>query len=364
MPGDAPACTWETGSILVYGKLEASVSLYFDGLPADLRARLRFRRPVDLEQDLPWLMAASLVIVVREFAHMISRGTLVALQAAGVPVVWFTDDDLIALGREEAAFADCTERRVRRFLRHCEAVIVTSEPLTAVMAQWHRRVVLWPCVYNASLDGIARTARSDAMCVGAFGGGFRREAFRTQVLPALAQWSRAEPVQVFAAAGLAGEGDVGVVTVAFEPSFLRFVQVWRDLRLRALVHPYGQTRNIANKSMASVLVASYLGAVPVLGDEPAYAGLSEAEGVLIAAPHPASWRLALERLADADEAAGLYARLRSWCRRSFHSDQARPAFARIAELAAPGGAAAEAARWRCLHRGRQRSGIRGWTGRR
>ena len=160
-----------------------------------------------------------------------------------------------------------------------------------------------------------------------------------------------QSAQVFAAAGLAGEGDVGVVTVAFEPSFLRFVQVWRDLRLRALVHPYGQTRNIANKSMASVLVASYLGAVPVLGDEPAYAGLSEAEGVLIAAPPPVSWRLALERLADADEAAGLYARLRSWCRRSFHSDQARPAFARIAELAAPGGEAAEAARWRCLHRG-------------
>ena len=138
-----------------------------------------------------------------------------------------------------------------------------------------------------------------------------------------------------AAAGLLAAAGLAGTAVPFEADFSAFLARWRALELDAVVHPYGATANIGNKSAASLLVASYLGAVPVVGDEPAYAGLGEAEGVLKVAPRPEAWAAALERLSDATTSAQLRARLRDWCRASFGPQPTLRALDHLASLPAP-----------------------------
>jgi hypothetical protein len=325
--------------ILVYGRLEASVSLYFDGLPAALGARLRFLEPGDLFSDMVWLAAASLVVVVRGFEHMYLTGTLRLLLELGVPYVWFTDDDLTALAAEQRGFAYYAPETLRSFTAGAAAILATSAPLRATLAPLHDNIIEWPLVHDAALrPDHLDTARP--LVAGVFGGAFRHRAFAEQVLPPL----RARGISTFANADLA-RGAAGVSPVPFEVSFRSFVFRWQRLGLRALLHPAGVSANMANKSRASLLAAAYLGAVPVVADEQAYAGLGEAQGVIVAAPDPQSWGAALDRLADPAEGERLYRRLDSWCRTAFDPEHARAPFARLAALALPDDDAHRAMRW-------------------
>ncbi len=317
--------------IAVYGKPEASISLHFDGLPADLRSHIRLVGPGEPAREQATLLGAELVIVVREFTRLVTSGTLARLRRARIPLVWFTDDDLVALGREEAAFRACTPARAREFAAACSALAASTPALARRLAPLHRTVLLWPCVLDASLVCEAPSPPAGILRVGAFGGGFRRASLAAHVLPALAALRRQRPATLFAASDLVAAGADGKASVGlpFEPDFRRFVATWRALRLRAVVHPYGRTSNIANKGCGSILAAWYLGAVPIVGDEPAYAALGEAQGVLKAAPDPAAWQAALARVADPVEAAALFARLTAWCRSACDPELARAPFAAL-----------------------------------
>lgn len=331
--------------ILVYGKIEASVSIHFDGLPADLAARLRFLQPGDLFSDIGWLAAAGLVIVVREFAHMLRSGACDLLAEIGVPFVWFTDDDLVALAAEEAAFRDYGRDAVASFLDRAAGILTTSAPLARTLSALHPNVIVWPCVYDARLAPHGAPP-AGPLAVGVFGGAFRRRSFAEHVAPALADLAREAPVRCYAAAGIAVPlAEAHLETLPFQPGYRSFVFAWQRLGLRAVAHPYGVSGNMPNKGPASVLTAAYLGAVPIVGAEAAHAGLSEENGVLVAAPDPASWKRALSRLADPTEAARLFARLDAWCRTALDPEAARAPFAALDRLAAAGGPDAEALRW-------------------
>lgn len=335
--------------ILVYGQIEASVSLYFDGLPPDLRARLRFLEPGDLFSDMGWLAAASLVIVVRSFEHMHLTGTHSLLVELGIPYVWFTDDDHLALASEQPAYGYYTPETLKAFTVGAAGIVTTSEPLAKVLASLHATTILWPLVYDAALSSPARNA-DEPFVAGAFGGAFRHRDFTANVAPALMERS----IPTHATTDLA-RGTKGVTPVPFEKSFGSFVFRWQRLGLRALLHPSGASTNMPNKSRASLLAAAYLGAIPVVADEPAYAGTGEEQGVLKAAPD--TWGDALDRLADPVEASRLFARLDDWCRTEFDPEKARASFAVLAALCLPGGPDAMAIRWQraCESRALQRA---------
>ena len=112
--------------ILAYGKQEATASLYLDGLPAAARARLHRLAPGSLARDAAALAAAEAVIVLREFRPLLRPGLLDGLRRRGTPLAWFCDDDLVALGQAEPAFAYYTARRVRGFARDCAACIAST----------------------------------------------------------------------------------------------------------------------------------------------------------------------------------------------------------------------------------------------
>jgi hypothetical protein len=329
----------------VYGAHAASVSLYFDGLPADLTACMTFRRPRLLADDVHALASADLVVVVREFEHMVSSGALDLLNRISVPFVWFTDDNLVALGREVRPFRYYTPASVSAFLAHAKAVVVTSMPLAEAMTGLHHEIVTWPCVFDARLAWPGSRDRGDAFRVGAFGGSFRSVGFCTHVLPALADFRATQPCEMFAVAGLAQHaGAADVVSIPLEQHFPTFVAAWQKLGLRAVVHPYGATRNIASKSRGSVLAAAYLGAVPIVGEEPAYDELDEDCGVLKAGADHREWLACLRRLSDPREAERLFGRLDAWCRSRFDPENARAPFAALAAHALAGGEAAREAR--------------------
>ena len=323
-----------TAPVIIYGKQEASVSLYFDGLPADLRQFMQFLVPSSPEQERRILLGARLVIVVREFARLVSTGTIKALRRAGIPIVWFVDDDLVALGREEPAFRNYTPSSVRGFARNCMALVATTPSLARTLARVHSTIVLWPSVRDDAFMPAGPSKAAEKLHIGAFGGGFRSASLQGHVLPALAQLQHTRPTRLFAVTNLLSGASAGAATLPFEPDFRRFIPAWQALGLHVLVHAYGISGNIANKSSSSLLVSWYLGAVPIVGDEPAYVAVGEAEGVLKAAPDPASWHSALVRAADPVEGARLFARLTEWCRSACDPELARVPFSTLLQATA------------------------------
>ncbi len=320
----------DTAPIVVYGWAQASVSLYFDGLPEDLRRRLLFLSPGSRRRDLAVLATAALVVIVRDFERCARGGVLTALGALGVPFAWFVDDDLTALAREAPGMAYYTHARVAAFARRACAIIVTSPSLGRSLGGLGTPVILWPCVFDASLaappspeDGVFR--------IGAFGGEFRRSAFGACVLPAIEALANVRPVVVFATESLAAASTrVPVISAPFDLDFYRFVGTWRGFGLNVVVHPHGETSNIGAKSPASLLVTRYLGAAAVVGDEPAFADVPVDSGVLKMGRDPQSWLNALHSLAAPGKSGQAFDRLDQWARRVFDPQNARSPFATLA----------------------------------
>jgi uncharacterized protein (DUF885 family) len=96
------------------------------------------------------------------------------------------------------------------------------------------------------------------------------------------------------------------------------------------------------KGPGTLLAALYLGAAPVVADEPAYGELGIAQGVLRADDSVAAWRAALTRLADPDVRRQHLARLLAHFRAVASPEAARATIEALLAHAAHGGAAAAA----------------------
>jgi hypothetical protein len=321
--------------ILVYGPIEASVSIYFDALPADLARSVRFLEPGDPMRDLDWIARAGIVVIVRDFVPLMRNKLFDVIESLGIPYVWFTDDDLVAIKVDEGRLRYFSEARLSRFVQGAKAIITTSAPLAELYRQHHPEVVLWPCLHDERHAPQRSATMPGEFRIGAFGGSFRRASLADHVLPALRDPFGDRRCRLFATAGLLERRPPRFVTsVPFEPEFQPFVLKWRRFQIEALVHPYGHSRNIGNKSDASLLASAYLGAVPIVADEPAFRGVSEREGVLKAEPNSNAFRDCLDRVADPAFSELMFGRLARWCQTHFDPDQAREPFGTLAALAA------------------------------
>lgn len=318
--------------ILVYGRLGASTSLYFDGLPADIAAQLRFLEPGDLFSDLTWLAAASLVIITRGFEHTLATGVVDLLEEIGTPMLWFTDDDFVALAGEEPSLGYYRADAVRNFARRMSGIGVTSAGLAHAMSGFHTNILLFPCVLDTDLWRVRPRAPAEPLGGGVIGGAFRRRSFLNHVLPA----ARHIGLGLVAGGDLA-RGRSQAQILPFQFDFRRFVLDWQAIAPAILLHPYGDTANIASKGPGSLLAAAYLGAIPIVGDESAYAELGEDQGVLKATADPTSWREQMRRALDEQSRRELAARFERWIATSFDPEHARPVFTALAARACSGG---------------------------
>jgi hypothetical protein len=270
--------------VLVLGQIEVSTSLYFDFLEAAPDVTVAFRAFTSLEIDAPHLAGAGLVVLVRTLHRFWDEGVVDFLKAAGVPFVWFTDDNFLVLRAEGDASAFFTPARMRRALSGAAALWASTAKLAEAHASLHPDVRVWGPVLDPLLANGAAPA-DGPLTVVLPGGDFRFIGLEGQPIERLGAMAAAEPLRVIAtaAAAKAVEPELGaaeVVVMPGERSFRQFVRRWRRFGPDILLHPEGATANAPYKCPTAVLVAGYLGAAPVVADEPAYDSWGEREGVL------------------------------------------------------------------------------------
>ena len=272
------------GRVLVMGQIEVSTSLYFDFLDGSPDVSVDFRALTRLSNDGPALAAADLVILVRELHRFWDEGVIAFLDAVGVPYVWFTDDNFMALRAEGDASAFYVEPRMRAALAKAAGVWCSTEALAAGHLWLHPAVSVWKPALDPALAQPA-PAPGGPLTIALAGGDFRLPGLvgaPTERLRDIADGPGLRLVLTAAAAGMLGPAlpRAEIVTPAPQRSFRQFVRSWRRFAPDILLHPAGATSNAPYKTPTAAIVAGYLGAVPVVADEPAYQGWSEADGVL------------------------------------------------------------------------------------
>jgi hypothetical protein len=324
--------------IVFYGEHTASLSLYLDGLGPDLANKIAILPPSDLTKDFRHLSAAGLVVYVRGFEHVVRSGLDDALERLGVPRAWFTDDDLIALHGEQPGFQYYNRERVGRFANRMLALVGTTPAMCERLGSFHATVLHWPCVLDEALVPAAAAARSPPPRVGVVGGDFRRSGLRELVMPAIEGMPDAELI----VAQPISSGISRATVLPFEPEFRRFIDAWRVAGPNILAHPPGRSGNIAVKGAGTLLASLYLGAVPVVADEPAFAGLGRPEGVIRVAADVAQWRAAFLELSDPEARARHFGSLAAYCRTAFPANGPRQTIDLLLARTAPLGPAAQA----------------------
>jgi len=268
--------------VLVLGQIEVSTSLYFDVLDASPEISVDFRPLTRLALDASVLAGADLVILVRELHRFWDEGAIAFLDAAGVPYVWFTDDNFQVLRAEGEASAFYALPRMRAALAKAAAVWTSTEALAAAHLWLHSNVDVW----KPALDPFLRQAlpgSSGPLTIALAGGDFRLSGLAGAPLDQLREIGDGLRLVVTpAAARMLRPALPGAEIIAPPPerSFRQFIRAWRRFAPDILLHPAGATANAPFKTPTAAIVAGYLGAIPVVADEPAYAGWGEAEGVM------------------------------------------------------------------------------------
>jgi hypothetical protein len=325
-PGFADA---RPARVLVFGQIEVSTSLYFDALEGLPGVDVGFRAMTSLAVDAVALASADLVILVRELHRFWDEGVIAFLDAAAVPYVWFADDNFLALRREGGA-GFFTEARMRTALAGAAAVWASTPALAAAHVWLHPKVEVWGPALDPAQDQPAPAAVGP-LTIAIPGGDFRLRGLDA-VLPELEALSVTGLRILATPAGAArlrpALRKAEVVELPRERSFRQHVRQWRRYAPDLVLHPTGATANAPYKAPTAAILAGYLGAVPVVADEPAYGAWREAEGVLrladlgraAAGARDAGWRAEMAGrlsavLAERFSLAGRPARLAGLARR-------------------------------------------------
>ncbi|GJE14955.1 glycosyltransferase family 2 protein [Methylobacterium longum] len=324
--------------VSVYGDCNASVSLYFVSEELPFR-RVRFIEPAgNTWYENSQLATSDLVIFVREFLSERQASALRFCRLAQIPHLYFCDDNFNALIGEDPAWNAYSLDRMRSELTTFQAVLVSSRELRDFFIDnaLHTDVDILSPIFDESLLEKIRKIRDgigpfdeDELRITYFGGPFRNAALLRDVLPALDALPNPTRLQVRETPETYPTTKFSIEFAAPSLGFSHFLESWCKFKPNIIVHPSGTTSNIHFKSDNAILVACYLGAVPILANERAYEGIGYMEGVEKAGADPAQWYKALQRLVEAGKREEAYLRLLNFCRRHFSADASwRP----IAEL--------------------------------
>jgi hypothetical protein len=310
----------------------ASLSLVFDGL-------FRNRGPVQRIYDpsparwldvRPLLQATVVIFDARLFANPYGHRVATACRALRIPVYCFIDDNFFVLREERRypRFAAFGGARTVDAFRRLDGLIVTSEALRDDMKARQLNdnlLMMGPAIDRRFLPvpEPMPVGGREPLRIAVPGGQHRDEFFGDVIVPALNSLSADVPIVVtMRADATAGRQRlhrrIQIETHAPVDSFGEFLHEWRRRPHHLLLHPRGYTKNIDYKTDNALLVAHYLGAVPIVADERAYAATSESDGVTkVADDTPEGWRRAITRLMATRERMEAGARLAAYCARRF-----------------------------------------------
>jgi hypothetical protein len=349
--------------VLVLGQIEVSTSLYFDFLETMPDVSAAFRPLTRLALDAPVLASADLVILVRELHRFWDEGVIAFLGAAGVPYVWFTDDNFLALKAEGEARAFYALPRMQRALAGAAAVWTSTDALAAAHLWLHPQVSVWKPVLDPFLDQEPPSSNGP-LTIALPGGDFRLPGLAGPPLDRLREIAEGPGLRLVvtpAGGRMLSQAlpRAEIVALPLDRSFRQHIRAWRRFSPDILLHPAGVTANAPFKTPTAAIVAGYLDAVPVVADEPAYQGWGEAEGVLRLGEDGAGLTLAAAHARQVDWRADMRRRLAGTLSSRFGAegrvrrlmDLARPSPRRNAVAVAqnildsPAFARRQAARW-------------------
>jgi hypothetical protein len=311
--------------ILVVGRIDASVSLYFDGLSESVRSMLRYREPGTLLENPEPLFHADAIVLVRDLQRPSLSGLLDTIAALKIPSAYFADDSFPTLRREEKSWWFYEPWRVARLMTSFDEVWVSTRALQDEFRTTHVESTIFGLVFDEQFMTPLRSSGTGAagVRVAVPGRPFRSSDFQANAWPALVDLAKSRRVEVITHAGfpMANTSGPEVRRILWEPSFAQFIRGWQATEPAVLLHPRSCTQNARFKTPNALLVACYLGAVPVIAEgEPAYDGVGEAEGVL-RADSPAVWLAAVEQALIPGERERLLDALQRFCRARFTSSQ-------------------------------------------
>jgi hypothetical protein len=299
--------------VLVFGKLDVTCSLYFDFLLGAADVRVQYRQRLRLSVDAPHFAHADLVVLVRALDRYWNEGVIAFLERAGVPFVYFWDDYFIVLRAEGFATRFFNAPRMRRALKAARALWASTAALAEASRDLHPDVVLWPPVFDPRLTA-PPAPPTEPLTFAVVGGDFRLDGLRSRFIEALSAASARRPLRLLVrpsavkALGDTGSG-LAVETAAQQESFVQFLRTWRAKAPHIVLHPPGATAGKRYKCPTAAIVAAYLGTVPLVADEEAYADWGEADGVVRIGSDTSELQGALEAVADPRWRATMHARL-------------------------------------------------------
>src|SRR5262249_16492251 len=309
----------------IFGPVEASTSLVFDGLLATCAQNFLFLAPEADPLALPLSVArCDAVIIVRNLLHPSTSGLIRACTAMGVPLYFYTDDNFMVLANSDPDYADYRSSAVAECLSRFDGIFLTS-PLLAEYFEFFdlgTSIKLLGPTYDfemrEKLGRLEAAPRGSELRVGFTGGDFRAKHLIDAVMPALVNVHRHPPIHLVVRSTVGGLDDVPFSMTKMELcSFDEFLVRWRELQLDILIHPKGDHANVDYKTANSLLVAHYLGAVPIICDETAYQDVDEKDGVLKIDGSICAWEQAIEGGADGEFRRQVGGKLEVYCREKF-----------------------------------------------
>jgi glycosyltransferase involved in cell wall biosynthesis len=334
----------------VLGHMDASVSLCFDGIKEQYGSSLRF---IDLSapyaRQLQAAMTCDAIIIVRFLFDDSIQALTEACLMARIDLYYLADDNFIELAREDRSFARYKIENMRRALRRFKAVLATSPSLADYYTAENLHGDVRP--FGPVFDRIAfekyrripQELHSSSLRIGFIGGDFRRADLECNIYPALEAVAKQGAVELFARKSPKPKAWTRprppVTFRDVPPIYLYddFAERWRRPGIDILVHPKGASSNIAYKTDSVLLTSLYLGAVPLVTDEMAFAGAGENEGIIKVNGASSEWAAAIERVRDANVRAELVKRLEAYCRSHFNSAYNAGVFETILASAKPAG---------------------------
>jgi glycosyltransferase involved in cell wall biosynthesis len=282
----------------VFGDYDTSSCLMFDGLPDSYKASLNFIEVVEYSEYLCTMVSrCDAIIVVRHFLQKPYNDVVKICLKNNIPIYWLVDDNFEILSTSEPQLAEYTRDNLRSQLRGFSGVLVSSLALMefAQDSDWHPNVSLFSAIFSENIYNKFRAkrirckAQDDELRVAFFGGEFRKERFLNVVIPALARLDCLVKVMVRgnAADYDVEEGNIEIISGGVTNYSDSFLEHWSSFLPHVVVHPRGDSLNIRYKTANVVLQSLYLGAVPVVEEEEAYANIEA--GIIKIDGDPESW---------------------------------------------------------------------------
>ena len=296
------------------------------------RRTLRFLHPEEAGRNPETVLSACCVIVMRRFKL---AGPILALcRRARIPCYYFTDENVVALSTEDRGWRRYGHDWVRRQLAGFAGVICGSAPLADYFRSTglHPQVAEWAPVLPRDPPPM-QDQPDPPTCFAFIGGAFRWRALAGTVLPGLAAAAKGSPLRLLLRnipdhriePGWIARAAAAGVSIAYYPDserYDRFVETVRAERVQVVLHPAGDSRNIDYKSLATIVAARAIGALPILPDQGVFPTLGEAEGILVLPDRPEAWTAALDRLLrEPGRARLLRQRFDAHCRAAYRGER-------------------------------------------